>query len=469
MQMLTLPKSPPVTNGRVPTNTPKLRVIVAGDRSDVQACLRPGAMGDFVEVIGVARNVEDLLSDASELKPDAVVVSAELEGYRPELIHDLTSTRGHALLIIGLVREHDHARAEAMRRQGAAAIYTTPLTSEVLHRIATELPGLAHARMAQPAAIATAPGAGMSARPSRPRETGTKPKLVTLWTAKGGDGKTLLTSNLGTLLAVIGEQRVLIIDNDMNGGRVCLHFDVEPKENTLYYLAVDYHANGKRLDAATLRRRVVSIEHVFTHLPKRGQGQLDLLSGITDIGHSTSPELSGPAGQQLMQALLATARELYDIVLVDTGSHPRLGTHAGALSEADRILFLNSTDRTSLVPNQQVFEALLRTFKLPRERFRLVINRYSELDLVNLNDVRNYMGLAVSVVIPEDTSRSVMSALNRGTPFVLAHLLKAKRSRPATLTFEGLLDLAEELCPDIRAALKERLREEKGWRLFHRS
>jgi pilus assembly protein CpaE len=298
--------------------------------------------------------------------------------------------------------------------------------------------------------------------PDRPAQ------VFTIFSAKGGDGKSWVTAGQGALQARIAEKSVLIIDNDMNSGRQGLHFNLTADARQLYNLAVDYAAN-KGLDEALLTRRVVSVTSVFDKLEKPSAGRLDLLPGITDITEATRPELAGPAGQRLLQDVITLARRLYDLVLVDSGSQPFLGAHAGALAAADRILFVNSTDRTSLLPNQKVMESIVREFRIPRERFTLIINRYNPGDAINLNDVETLMKIPVSVRIHEDLSRVAISALNHGVPFVVDYLNnKASRNKDSQRTFEDLVTLAEEITPDFRAHLKVRGGLGAAWNPFKR-
>lgn len=314
---------------------------------------------------------------------------------------------------------------------------------------------------------------------SAPGRSGTSPLIASargpkadarthiFFSGKGGDGKSWLTANVASLLARIVDKRVLIIDNDMNSGRQALHFDLSPSEETLYYLAVDFAA-AHRLDEELLRRRLLPVTSIWGKTP-RTNGQLDLLPGIRDITEATRPELAGQAGQRLLAELVALAARLYDLVLIDSGSQPFLGAHAGAIAAADRILFVNSTDRTSLIPNRQVMESVVREFRLPKDRFTLVINRYNPTDAINLNDVERLMGIPVSVQIHEDLSRMAISSLNHGVPFAVDYLTnKAVRNKHSEATFHGLCDLCDEIAPGFHAALKASGALESAWRPFGR-
>lgn len=349
-------------------------------------------------------------------------------------------------------------------------MYPTPLTSPD----PVNAPRNGAARLPQMQSLG-----GRPAEPGAPGRSGTSPRIepsrapVTgarshvFFSGKGGDGKTWLTANCGALIAWVLGRSVLIIDNDMNSGRQALHFDLSPIEQTLYYLAVDFAA-AHRLDESLLRRRVMSVGSIGGGASPEG-GQLDLLPGIRDITEATRPELTGAAGQTFLTEVVRVAASLYDVVLIDSGSQPYLGAHAGALMAADRVLFINSTDRTSLIPNRQVMESVARDFRIPRSRITLVINRYNPVDDINLNDVERLMGIPVSVQIHEDISRTAISSVNHGVPFAIEYLQhKATHNKHTDKCFDGLVQLCDEIAPGFHAALKARGSNGFRWNPFVR-
>jgi pilus assembly protein CpaE len=298
------------------------------------------------------------------------------------------------------------------------------------------------------------------------------PQVLTNYSGKGGDGKSTLTAFIAALAARFGGMKVLIIDNDMNSGRQGLHWNVSDRitdeKRDLHSLAVDCAAAKGGLTAELFERRLIRLERVMEGLKERGPGQLDLLPGLTDVTEAACPELAGKAGQRFVTDLIAFARGLYDLVVIDNGSQPFLGAHAAALASADRIFFINSTDRTSLVPNHKIMGSIIERFGIPKSRFSLVINRYSAADDINLNDVAKVMGTPVVARIQEDTSRMVTRALNNGVPFVIGyHLDKGLRTQESEQTYRDVLALMEEVVPDFKDKYKQRV-PKSGFSLFNR-
>jgi pilus assembly protein CpaE len=74
----------------------------------------------------------------------------------------------------------------------------------------------------------------------------------------------------------------------------------------------------------------------------------------------------------------------------------------------------------------------------PRERFRLVVNRYEKGGDVTLADIEESLGMKVAVSVPNNFA-SVAYSINHGVP-ILKHA-------PRDLVSRALLELAETLAP----------------------
>jgi MinD-like ATPase involved in chromosome partitioning or flagellar assembly len=246
----------------------------------------------------------------------------------------------------------------------------------------------------------------------------------------------------------------LLVDADMNCGRVALHLDIPPAQNTILHLASDYQASGNELSGKMVRRRVVSADKFIDARTKVVESRLDVLFGITHIQQGSSEELYGEQGQLFITDLLRLARELYDFVVVDMGSSTQLGPHFGTLKSADLVIFINTSDRSSLYHNRQTLEALVKEADVRPDKFKLVMNRYDSDDRIDLSDVTDFMGMPMFATVPEDRSRNVIASVNEGKPFVLTHMGRNPPDVEATL--RGMLALAEGIFPPLGKVISER-------------
>ena len=439
-----------------------LGVIVAGPPNIFQPfmALGPGNPSG-VQIVTTTRDAADLTGDVQQFKPHIVLLSPELRGYTPELVRQLVDWPAYPLAVVGLVPATGTFGAE-MAGQGAVGFYNTPILPSIVEKFAKEARGFvetAREKWSKPVVDSGVDRQVLEAIGAQAYKTG----VITFWSAKGGDGKTVMAVNTASLLSLVAGQRVLLIDNDMNCGRVYLHLNIPTGQNTVLHLASDFMAAGNQMDGKMLKRRVLAADRKLDERTKVVESKLDVLFGITDIEQASADELRGTQGRLFMTNLLDLARRLYDFVIVDMGSNTQIGTHFGALTSSDVIIFVNSSDRTSLVPNRDTLNTLIKRASLQRERFRLVLNRYDARDRLSPKDIADYLEMPIAAVVPEDTSREMIASVNAGKPFTMTHM--GRNNEAAEKTLRGLLDIAEEVYPPMGRIIAARggRKGRQGW------
>src|SRR5512133_3451544 len=219
-------------------------------------------------------------------------------------------------------------------------------------------------------------------------------RVVTVFSPKGGTGKTVTATNLGASLAKHWGKRALLLDLDLQFGDAAIMLGIEP-EKTIYDLVT---APGE-LDS----------EKLAGYTTRHASG-LDILPAPLRPGDA---ELVTEAK---LARLLEVARESYDVIVVDTSPFfhgPMLAT----LDRTDELLLLCSLD----VPTLKNLRLALQTLDLlsfPKQRVRIVLNRSNSKVGMKPNEVEGALGMKVRFEIPSD--RAVPLAVNRGNPVVLA-------------------------------------------------
>ena len=151
-----------------------------------------------------------------------------------------------------------------------------------------------------------------------------KPRVLALANQKGGVGKTTTAINLGTALAAIGEQ-VLIVDLDPQGNASTgLGIDRRSRTVSTY----DVLAGEADLDEAAI---------VATAVPRPvvAPSTLDLLGVELEIAHAARPRATGCATRSRRSA--GRARRRFTYVLIDCPPSLNLLT-INALAAADAVL-----------------------------------------------------------------------------------------------------------------------------------
>ena len=223
---------------------------------------------------------------------------------------------------------------------------------------------------------------------------GRRGRIVTVFSPKGGTGKTVIATNTAASVAKNEGKKALLLDLDLQFGDAAIMLGIEP-EKTIYDLVV---APGE-LDTEKLNGYVT-----------RHASNLDVLPA------PLRPEDAELVTEAKLAQLLEVARESYDVIVVDTSPFfhgPMLAT----LDRTDELMLVCSLD----VPTLKNVRLALQTLELlsfPPERVRLVLNRANSKVGMKPSEVESALEVKVRFEVPSD--RAVPIAVNRGNPVVLA-------------------------------------------------
>jgi pilus assembly protein CpaE len=223
---------------------------------------------------------------------------------------------------------------------------------------------------------------------------GRQGRLVTVFSPKGGTGKTVLSTNIGTSLAKHWGKKALLLDLDLQFGDAAIMLGLEP-EKTIYDLVT---APGE-LDS----------EKLAGYTTRHACG-LDILPA------PLRPEDAELVTETKLARLLEVARESYDVIVVDTSPFfhgPMLAT----LDRTDELLLLTSLD-VPTIKNVRLSLQTLELLSFPADRIKVVLNRANSKVGMQRKEVESALEMGVRYEVPSD--RAVPLAVNRGNPAVLA-------------------------------------------------
>jgi pilus assembly protein CpaE len=233
-----------------------------------------------------------------------------------------------------------------------------------------------------------------SLRPAPSASPSRRGRVITVFSPKGGTGKTVTSTNLASAFAKFEGKRTLLLDLDLQFGDAAIMLGLEPQK-TIYDLVV---APGE-LDSEKLAGYTT-----------RHQSGLDILPA------PVRPEDAELVTETKLSRLLEVARESYDVIVVDTSPFfhgPMLAT----LDRTDELLLVCGLD----VPTLKNVRLALQTLELlafPQNRIRVVLNRANSKVGMKRSEVEGALDVKVRFEVPSD--RAVPIAVNRGNPAVLA-------------------------------------------------
>jgi pilus assembly protein CpaE len=231
-------------------------------------------------------------------------------------------------------------------------------------------------------------GGGAPADPGEGRAPG---KVVTVFSSKGGCGKTFLSTNLAVALSRGGAE-VALVDLDLHFGDVAIMLHLFPS-HTIYDAAQNQGGDALSLKSFLTRHE----------------------SGIWALVAPTEPTIADTINPGAIGSILKLLRGAFDYVVIDTPpafSEPVLA----AFDESDWLVMLATLD----VPSIKNLKLTLQTMELlhfPRGRIRVVVNRADSKVGLRMPDVEKLLSLPVDTTIP--SSRSVPLSVNKGSPIML--------------------------------------------------
>jgi septum site-determining protein MinD len=236
----------------------------------------------------------------------------------------------------------------------------------------------------------------MSGEPvASPVEPSGSARVVTVTSGKGGVGKTTVTANLGTALAMRG-QRVVLIDADVGLRNLDVMLGLE---NRIVYDLVDVIEERCRLRQALVRHK---------QLPK-----LFLLPAAqTRDKSAVEPED--------MVRVCDTLRGEQDFILIDSPAGIERGFRY-AMAPADEILIVTNPEVPAARDADRVIGLIEAEGKGPA---RLIINRIkadmvARGQMLSIADVVELLAIELIGVIPEE--QGMLIAANRGEPLALSY------------------------------------------------
>lgn len=252
-------------------------------------------------------------------------------------------------------------------------------------------------------------------------------RVVTVFSTKGGCGKSLVASNLAVMAAERGEHEVAMVDLNLQSGDLAIMLQLMPALS-IY----DAAQSADRLDAEALRA------HLTPHR-----------SNVALLASPLEPSLADQVTPDAVTRILALLRESYPLTVIDG---PAMFTEQllAALDLTDLIVLVGSMDVPS-IKNLRLAMNTLSQLGHPREHLRIVLNRADSKVGLRVSEVEKSLGTGIDVQIPSD--RDVPLSINQGAPLAL------ERPRSPVVTAVGqLLPYLGSAYAEDRSARKRRRR-----------
>ena len=260
-------------------------------------------------------------------------------------------------------------------------------------------------------------------------------KVVTVFSAKGGCGKTTLATNLAASLADSGKGSVALLDLDLAFGDVAIALQLFPT-----HTIADAVPIGEDLDGPALLSLLTSHR-----------------SGLQALVAPMEPSAADLIDTSLVVHIVDLLKEEFDYVIIDTP--PALDDNVLAAFDRSDVVALLATLDIPALKNLKLTLETLELIGFPRDRLKIVLNRSDSKVGLALSEVEKTLKAPIVAQIP--SSRDVPASTNRGVAIV-----SDEPKNPVSLAIRAFIDEYVVTTGDdaIPAQMRTDRRTTRRWR-----
>jgi pilus assembly protein CpaE len=220
-------------------------------------------------------------------------------------------------------------------------------------------------------------------------------RVVSIFSTKGGSGKSVTATNLACALARMSDRPVALIDGHLQFGDVSVMLKLQPQ-----HTIVDAVSQIDKLDPAMLQQLMT------IHEP----------TGMMVLPAPLEPTFADQITGEQMVRLLEMLKTFVGHVIVDL---PAIFNDVviSILEASDEIVLVAGLDIPN-IKNVKIGLSTLSLLNIPKDRLRLVLNRADSRVKLDVGEVERTLQIHAVAHVPSDVV--VPISVNKGSPVVLS-------------------------------------------------
>lgn len=217
-------------------------------------------------------------------------------------------------------------------------------------------------------------------------------KIFTVFSTKGGTGKTFTSTNLAVALAQETGKRVVLFDLDLDYGGDSIALNTPVK-----YSMANVINEIRNIDEDLME------SYLLTHE-----------SGVKILAANPEPSFNEYVNSDHIELILRTLQSSFDYVVVDMPGR-FMETVNPAFSMATMVLLITTPEILTL-KNIKASLVIFKELNYPVSKLRIILNKASKVG-ISRKDVESTLGYEVFAEIPEDI-KGARKSQNEGKPYV---------------------------------------------------
>jgi pilus assembly protein CpaE len=219
-------------------------------------------------------------------------------------------------------------------------------------------------------------------------------KVVTVFSTKGGAGKSMIAANIAVSLARRSDKPVCLIDADLQFGDIAVMLKLAPQ-----HTIVDVVGSIDRLDPMFLRQLLA------VHEP----------SSLLVLPAPLEPSFADQISAGEMVKVVEMLRGFCSWVVIDTPAYFN-EVVLGLIEESDDVILVAGMDIPN-IKNVKIGLQTLRLLNVPMSKLHLVLNRANSKVKLDVGEVERTLQVKAESLVPSDVV--VPQSVNKGIPVVL--------------------------------------------------
>ncbi len=215
-------------------------------------------------------------------------------------------------------------------------------------------------------------------------------KIITVYSNKGGIGKTTVATNLAAEISKTTNSKVALIDLNLQLGDVSTFLNLNPSFDVAYVIKnlIDKKSNS-----------------ILNAFEKYKNTELYILSDPNYIEQSES------ITPQQIESLFKVLKKIFPYIVVDMSSN--IDPNSLKILDCSDLILFTTIVNIPAIRNAQRCLNLFKSRRYPKDKVKIIVNRFMENDEITTNDIETTLGEKIYWKIPNNYF-SIMESINKG-------------------------------------------------------
>jgi pilus assembly protein CpaE len=366
----------------------KIRVLVVDDFAEARASVaKLLQFEEDIEMVGGAEDGPAAIERSKEMQPDIILMDINMPG-----MDGIRATEAIAsevpmsqVIMMSVQGETDYLRRAMLA--GARDFLVKPFGADELANTIRRVYELDADRRARIAAMTRLPGRETQVR---------KGRIITMFSPKGGVGRTVIGVNLAVAIRVLTGARVALADCNLQFGDIGIMLNLAGNKTIQDLL----HREADEMTPEVLESVMV------THS-----------SGVRVLLAPARPEVAELFTADHMKSVLQAMQRDFDYIVIDTWTTFQ-DLMLTIFDLAERIVLLTTLDIPA-VKNIRMFLEVCEALGYSHDKVSLVLNRADSTGGINVEDIEESLRHKVAARLVS-AGPLVTASINSGVPFVVS-------------------------------------------------